>query len=1021
MLTTKSRPTQAERKEKKSVFKLKWIWLGMLLLGVGAVLAAVVNEMQTSKLQARETSRYAAWLRYNLKAGPSDSIVYPGSGPFDKRLGYSQLPQLLERVQSRGMAIEYQTRFSPSLFDYTSRGFFTPYREKHQAGLNIVDCRGESVYQSRFPGHVYAGFDAVPPLIIKSLLFIENRELLDTARPYKNPAVDWVRFTRATLHETAKSIGLDFRRMGGSTLATQIEKYRHSPKGITAEPRDKLWQMISASVRAYQQGPVTLPARQELVLTYLNSVPLGGAPGFGEVNGFGDGFWVWFGVDFDQVNKLLRSPEAKGDTLRAQGLALRQVISLIIAQRRPYFYLRSEGRHELSALTGSYLRLMAKNGYISPELRDAGLAQEVTFRDFSKAPPVKPKEPDKGILMVRTHLSGLLNAPLYDLDRMDIAATTTLQRDLQEKVSAYLNQLNDPAFARTTGLFGEHLLSPNHTRQVRYSFTLFESTPQGNLLRVQTDNTNQPFDINEGSKLELGSTAKLRVFVHYLDVIAEIYKRYANQPPQALRQALNEPQDNLSRWVLTYLIREKDKSLPAILRAAMERRYPASPWEVFFTGGGQHTFHNFQGENNSNNPTVREALLRSINLPFIRLMRDLVRYSTYQMVGNPVQLLENYRDPRRREYLTRFADREGKKYLLRFWHQYKGKSEEERLNIFLKSLRHNPVRLGAVHRYLYPETDSVSFDKFLRKRLPNVKLTNKRVRELYHRYGPHAYNLPDQGYIAGAHPLELWLLDYLRKHPGANWTEVVEASQNERQEVYKWLFRTRFKHARDSRIRTMLEIDAFANIQQRWKRLGYPFGSLVPSFATALGSSGDRPAALAELMGIIVNKGVRQQTVRIEKLHFAANTPYETVVKFSPVVGQQVIAPEVAAAVQEALTGVVETGTARRLLGGFTRADGTPLPVGGKTGTGDNRLVTVSAGGHRLTSHTINRTATFVFFLGGSHFGTLTAFVPGREAAGFSFTSSLPIQVLRGMAPILEPYLGPGARTLCHEEADYPH
>ena len=38
----------------------------------------------------------------------------------------------------------------------------------------------------------------------------------------------------------------------------------------------------------------------------------------------------------------------------------------------------------------------------------------------------------------------------------------------------------------------------------------------------------------------------------------------------------------------------------------------------------------------------------------------------------------------------------------------------------------------------------------------------------------------------------------------------------------------------------------------------------------ALGSSGDRPAALAALMGIIVNDGVRLPTARIERLHFAA-------------------------------------------------------------------------------------------------------------------------------------------------------
>ncbi|GEO06980.1 glycosyl transferase family 51 [Adhaeribacter aerolatus] len=985
-----------------------------------AVLAAVAYEMQTSKIQARKISDYAANLRYNLKAGPSDTIVYPASGPYDQRLGYSKLPQLLARLQARGMAIQYQTRFSPDLVEYISQGFFTPYREKHQAGLNIMDCRGESVYQSLYPRRVFTRFEAVSPLIIQSLLFVENRKLLDTTKVYMNPSVDWVRFGRAIVHEGAQVIGLDYKRMGGSTLATQIEKYRHSPGGITADHHGKLQQMISASVRIYQHGPETLPARQGLVLTYLNSVPLSAAPGYGEVHGLGDGLWVWLGADFEQVNRLLHLPDPQGDTLLAQGLALRQVISLIIAQRRPYYFLGTDGRAELSARTESYLRLMANNGYIRAELRDAALSQEVTFRDFNKDAPEAPKETDKGILMVRTYLSELLGTTLYDLDRMDVTASTTLHQELQEQVSAYLNQLSNPEFARNSGILGERMLTSEQTRQVRYSFTLFQSTPQGNLVRVHTDNTDQPFDINEGSKLELGSTAKLRVFVHYLDVVAEIYKRYANQPPKALRQALAEPQDNLSRWALAYLLRAEEKSLPAILRAATERRYAASPREVFFTGGGLHTFHNFRGEGNRSNPTVREALLKSINLPFIRLMRDLVRYSTYHTTGSPVALLRNDHDPRRREYLTRFADREGKKFLLRFWRKYKDRLEEERINLFLSGLRQHSVRLAAVHRYLYPETDSVSFSKFLRQRLPQEKLMHKRIMELYHRYGPYAYNLPDQGYIAGVHPLELWLLDYLRRHPHAGWTEVVEASQHQRQEVYAWLFRTRFKQARDSRIRIILELDAFEDIQQRWKRLGYPFEHLVPSYATALGSSGDRPAALAELMGIILNKGVHKEKVRIEKLHFAANTPYETIVKSSPVAGEQVIAPEVAAAVLEALSGVVETGTARRLQGGFTKADGSALAMGGKTGTGDNRLITVSASGYRLTSRVVNRTATFVFFLGNSHFGTLTTFVPGREAADFSFTSSLPVQVLRGMAPILEPYLEPDGETQCTTEANVP-
>jgi hypothetical protein len=89
------------------------------------------------------------------------------------------------------------------------------------------------------------------------------------------------------------------------------------------------------------------------------------------------------------------------------------------------------------------------------------------------------------------------------------------------------------------------------------------------------------------------------------------------------------------------------------------------------------------------------------------------------------------------------------------------------------------------------------------------------------------------------------------------------------------------------------------------------------------------------------------------------------------------------------------------------------LKVGGKTGTGDNRIETVGAGGRVLSSRAMNRTATFVFYLGPRHYGTLTAFVPGRAAESFRFTSALPVQVLKGMAPILMPYLEQGHSSQC--------
>lgn len=1000
-------------------------WLRLLrLLGAAALVSALVAlvaggvllayELHTSRLQAREISRHAAKLSYAHVAGRSDAVRYPAHGPFDQRLGYTELPRFIERLEDRGFALTAQTRFSRDLLDYVDQGFFPPYAEKTRAGLDVRDCRAAPLYDFRYPYRAYADFAAVPAVVAQALLFIENRDLLDESRPTLNPAVDWLRFARAAAAQVGRMLNADLDAPGGSTLATQIEKYRHSPDGITFDAREKLRQMVSASVRGYREGEQTLPLRRKLVLDYLNTVPLSAAPGHGEVNGLGDGLWVWFGADFARVNELLSAADGQGDTLKAQGLALRQVVALMIAHRRPSWYL-ARGREELSRSTDAHLRLLAGAGTISAALRAAALSQPLRFRDAVANPALLPARAGKGTTAVRTRLAGMLGTSLYSLDRLDAEVDTTLHGDLQQAVGTYLNRLSDVEFARSQSLLGERMLIPATLGAVRYSFTLVERTPGGNRVRVQTDTTDQPLDINEGSKLELGSTAKLRVLTTYLEIVAEVHGRLAALDVPALRRVEVARQDRITRWAIDHLATTSDRSLPTMLEAALERRFSASPGESFFTGGGVHTFGNFNRSDDGREPTLREALQASINLPFVRLMREIVRHTMYQVPGSTAQLLEDAEDPRRAEYLARFADREGQTFLRRFWRKYQGRSAEEMRTLLLDGLRPGAERLSAVFRYLEPEAPPAALAAFLARRLVDATLSDARVAQLYSRNAPEAFDLPDRGYVARVHPLELWLVGYRVQHPQASLADALAASADQRQAVYRWLFRTRSRSAQDSRIFTVLEVEAFLDIHRRWARLGYPFGHLVPSLATALGSSGDRPAALAELMGIIVNDGVRLPTRRIDRLRFAAATPYETAFAVRPDAGEQVMAPEVAAALRGALSDVVESGTARRLAGSFRLADGTDLILGGKTGTGDNRIVIGGRAGLAL-----NRTATFVFYLGPRHFGALTAYVIGADAAAYRFTSALPVQILKSMAAVLLPHLEAGAEMACQTVDDLP-
>jgi membrane peptidoglycan carboxypeptidase len=985
----------------------------LLVVLLIAALVVLIDEAQTSGLQARYFSGIAENVRYRMEAGANASVRFPGSGPYDQRLGYSEMPAFLGRLQAKGYGIEAQARATPQLGELMDKGYFPPYPEKNQAGLSITDCSGEILFKSSHPARIYASFDAVPPVVLNTLLFIENRELLETEYPRRNPAVEWGRLSKAVVERGIKVFDPDYDAPGGSTLATQIEKYRHSPGGITTSIGEKFRQMMSASIRAYMLGEDTSERRRQVAVDYLNTVPLAAASGYGEVNGIGDGLWAWYGADFHSVNALLSSETAVGADLDGQGLAYREVLSLLIAQRRPSYFLVT-GRSHLFDLTDSYLRVMADVGIVTPRLRDAALKARTSFREDSGAQIGISVRSWKGANAIRTRLLSLLEAPrLYDVDRLDLTVSSTLDTELTTTLTGMLQSFSDPAVAKASHLRESRLLAAGDPSALTYSFALYERGSGKNLVRVQTDSSNQPFDINEGAKLELGSTAKLRTLATYLAVIESLHERYAALGQKELRAVEIGRKDRLTRWAIDYLSSGGDASLQGMLDAAMERRYSANPSEEFFTGGGLHKFSNFKREENGRMPSVREAIRDSVNLPFIRVMRDIVDHYMYRAPESPARVLDDARHPGRAGYLRKFADHEGKEFVRRFYRKYRGMAPDEALDTLLEGVRPTPLRLAVIFRTLEPTANVEAMANFLRERLPASRLGGKEPASLYERYGPDRYSLGDRGYLARVHPLELWVVAYLRRHPDAGITQTIEAGAAERLDVYGWLYKTHQRNAQDVRIRTLLEMEAFQEIHRHWKRLAYPFEALVPSYATAIGVSGDRPAALADLIGIILNDGVRQPTVRLEDLHFAAGTPYETRVTRLPEATERVMPPEIAATLKKALTSVVEDGTARRLRGAFSRPGRPPLLVGGKTGTGDNRFEVYGADGSLRESRAVNRTATFAFFLGERHYGVITAYVPGAIADNYSFTSALPVQILKNMAPQIAPYLTPDGEARC--------
>ncbi|MCW5983422.1 MAG: transglycosylase domain-containing protein [Bryobacteraceae bacterium] len=996
--------------EKRAVPRRRLRSLAWTLLALLALAAAAV-EMRTSALESLAFARIARDMSFSLEPGPNPDFRHPHSGPYDIRLGHSSLTGCFDRLQRAHFEIETQARTSAPMRRLMDFGLYPVYPEKNQAGLTLLDRYGEALFSGKWPRRAYADFDEIPPILVKTLAYIENREILDSRHPHKNPAVEWDRLARAGAGFWLSRLGLGGPAGGGSTLATQLEKIRHTPGGVTRSAREKARQMVSASLRAYQSGRETRESRERVVRDYLNSVPLAAIRGYGEVHGLGDGLALWYGAGFDEVNAWLRRMESdviEGRELASIARSYRQALSLLLAIKKPSEYLLSD-HDALARRTDQYLDILCRRGIIPSWLRGEALKARLTLRDRAELPATSASFSDrKGVNAVRSELLDLLGVPsLYQLDRLDLTVSTTLDGRAQTEVSRFLQRLQDDAFASQAGLRERRLLEQSDPSRVIYSFSLYERTPEANVLRVLADNYDQPLDINEGTRLELGSTAKLRTLVSYLEAVAALRERLAALPPEQLATLEPPPDDALTLWARDYLVRARDKDLGPMLEAAMNRQYSANPGEAFFTGGGLHVFSNFEPEDNGRILPVREAFHRSVNLVFIRLMRDVVRHAMYQLPDVSAAIFDDSRHPARRRYLDRFVDMESRQFLSRFLKENPDEKADVALERLVARTRPSPRRLAALHRSVFPGAGLDAFQAFVAARFPDAARTPEMSR-LYESMAPEKFSLADRAYLAGLHPLELWLLEYKARHPGADARQIMSAGETARRASYEWLFRGKNKHAQDRAIRIMLEAEAFESIHKSWRRLGYPFSRLAPSYASALGSSGDTPAALADLVGVILNDGVRNPAVRVGKLRFAGDTPFETVLRPREGRGERVLAPEVARIVREELFGVVEKGTAVRARRSIVLDGGEVVPVGGKTGTGDNRFERYGRGGAVIESRVVNRTATFVFLIGDRFFGAVTAFVPGEDARGYGFTSSLPVQVFKNLAPTLIPLIERG-------------
>lgn len=951
-------------------------------------------ETQFSIVQSRLLKNFSDSLFYSLEASSSDRIVYPRQGPFNIQRGYTRIPEFIDRLSAQGYQISKQTRFSDNLLKLAEWEIMPPYREPAVAGLIIKSKADIVLLNTTKSPRVYDDFHEIPELVVNTLLLLEDRKLTKPAAPSSNPVVDWKRLYRAAALYGINQMGIKVPREGGSTLATQLEKFRYSAEGKTKNPIDKLRQMAAASIKVYSNGYNTHNARKNIIIDYLNAMPLSATPGFGDVYGLGQGLYAWFGKEISDINRSLKSM-----TLTKQKIeAYKQILTLLTAIRAPSYYLRGNYR-ALETRVNLITRLLEEEGIIGSRFASLLRETKITLNPLVAEQLNIDPTFRKAVNLTRNTLGQRLNIPrYYELNKLFLEANTTIDALLQTSVMELFDQLKEDTFLEKNGLKKVRLLKRGDPKRVIYSFLLYEKTGLGNKLRVLIDNEADDFDLNTGMKLDLGSTAKLRTLVHYLEIVHELYEAYHGQGYGNQKRLLGRS-DPITQWVSAKFQRKPETTIEDLLTNALEKKYSANPGEKFFTGGGIHRFRNFNPKDNNRSISVREATIRSVNLVYIRLMRDIVKFHRARLPYDTNAVLKDQDSPLRREFLKQAAEEEAKTFLTKFYRKYRLKKKhqiiEDLLTTRSNSLRHLTILYFAWH----DEPNREELTEWLLSH--SDEFNPDHLNALWKAYKNPNLTLSDFGYLLGKHPLELWSAGKIIKHAKIDWSTFWDISTKARQQTSQWLFKTRNHRAQINRLMTRIERDAFSRMTSYWQKAGYPFSSLVPSYATALGSSADRPEALANLVGILFNHGVKRPTILIEKLQFAKYTPYHTVLEKQQQDVKRILPETVAKAVVKVLQDTVHKGTARRVSGAFKSRDGASVFVGGKTGSGDNRIKTFDTRGNLIASRPLNRTATFVFVIGNRFFGVITAHVRGESAGNYGFTSSLPVALLKHLAPTI--------------------
>ncbi len=581
------------------------------LLAVLLALAALV-EVRTSAAQALVLSQRGRLADLSRGGGPQQGHPLPADRPLRRAARLHPARQRSSsRLEGAGYRVERQARLSPGLdrLARVGRSRRPTARRRARASRSSTARSGRSTPRAT-PRRSTSASRRCPPLLVRHRALHREPRAARPGPPLPQsggrlaPARQGGR--RRGARAPRRRAALD-RRRARCPPSSRSSGTRRT--GARASPSDKLHQMVSASLRAYQGGAQTRAARRQIVVDYLNSLPLAAAPGHGEVHGMGDGLRVWYGLDFAEANALLAG-QVRGLRRRSGPGVFKRALSLILALRRPYHYL-VENR---ARPRGVHRQLPARDG---PRGRDRRAPARRRARGAARR-RARAAGPADGLRGAQGREPGAQPAHLPAERARALRSRPARRHRVQHAgrarpgggraAPAVAARARDARAPRARAARSSSAAAIPRACSTASRSTSAAPTPTGSASRPTTSTSRSTSTGARGSTS--GSTAKLRTLISYLEAIAALHDRYARLAPAELAAARPHPKDRMGAWAIEYLAaaRGTDKTLQAMLEASLERKYSASPAEAFFTGGGLHTFGNFDREDDRKVMTVREAL-----------------------------------------------------------------------------------------------------------------------------------------------------------------------------------------------------------------------------------------------------------------------------------------------------------------------------------------------------------------------------------------------------------------------------